>query len=165
MLEAYVEKWPAARIENFVYMLRSGMLGWLTIMQNTNAWSAQEHAAAKQEIQLYKDELRPLIRDADVYHISPRPDGIAWDGIEFFDPRRQSGVIYAFRGSTETEREHNFKLRGLTPRTRYRLRFHDRSSPDKIVSGREFLDEGLTVTLPVPESSELVLMDEAGKMR
>ena len=28
MLESYVEKWPAPRIENFRYMLRSGMMGW-----------------------------------------------------------------------------------------------------------------------------------------
>ncbi len=31
MLEDYVEKWPAPTIDNFRYMLRSGMLGWLTI--------------------------------------------------------------------------------------------------------------------------------------
>ncbi len=40
MLEAYVEKWPTPRIENFRYMLRSGMMGWLTIMLDTNAWTA-----------------------------------------------------------------------------------------------------------------------------
>ena len=37
MLESYVEKWPAPRIENFRYMLRSGMMGMLTIMQDTNS--------------------------------------------------------------------------------------------------------------------------------
>jgi len=26
MLESYVEKWPAPRLENFLYMLRSGMM-------------------------------------------------------------------------------------------------------------------------------------------
>jgi alpha-galactosidase len=49
MLEDYVEKWPTPNIENFRYMLRSGMMGMLTVMQDTNAWTSQEHAAAKAE--------------------------------------------------------------------------------------------------------------------
>src|SRR5204862_7300815 len=47
MLEAYVEKWPVPRIENFRYMLRSGMMGWLTIMLDTTAWSDEQHKVAK----------------------------------------------------------------------------------------------------------------------
>ena len=35
------------KIENFLYMLRSGMMGWLTIMQDTNAWTAEQHDAAR----------------------------------------------------------------------------------------------------------------------
>ncbi|MGI8960156.1 MAG: glycoside hydrolase family 36 protein [Bryobacteraceae bacterium] len=159
MLESYVEKWPTPRIENLRYMLRSGMMGWLTIMLDMNVWTEQQKIAAKQEIQLYKEELRPLIRDADIYHISQRPDGIHWDGTEFFDPKRGKGVVYAFRGSTETENGHKFKLHGLTPGKEYRLRFHDHSSPDRRVSGRELLDSGLTVNLSIPHSSELVLIE------
>jgi alpha-galactosidase len=159
MLESYVEKWPTPRIENFRYMLRSGMMGWLTIMLDTNAWSEQQHAAAKEEIQLYKQELRGFIREADIYHIASRPDGIHWDGTEFFDPRRGKGVVYAFRGSTKTENEHKFKLYGLIPEKEYRLRFHDHTAPDRTVSGRELLASGLTVNLSGPNSSELILLD------
>jgi hypothetical protein len=158
MLEAYVEKWPAPNIENFRYMLRSGMMGWLTIMLDTSQWSAQERAAAKDEIQLYKQELRPLIRDADVYHISQRPDGVHWDGVEYVDPRRGKGVVYAFRGSGE-EREHRFVLRGLVAARKYRVRFSSVGA-DRIISGRELMNDGLRVTLPVPNSSEIVLVDE-----
>jgi hypothetical protein len=159
MLESYVEKWPTPRIENFRYMLRSGMMGWLTIMLDMNAWTEQQQEAAKQEIQLYKQELRPLIRDADIYHIGPRPDGIHWDGTELFDPRRDKGVVYAFHGSTKTEKEHIFKLHGLVAGKEYRLRFHDHSAPDRTVSGRELLDLGLAVNLSVPNSSELILIN------
>jgi hypothetical protein len=160
MLEDYVEKWPTPRIENFLYMLRSGMMGWLTIMQDTNAWSEQQRAAAKEEIQVYKAELRQLIRDADLFHISPRPDGVHWDAIEYFDPRRGKGVVYAFRGSGEGEGEHSFLLRGVAGGKQYRIRFHDHSSPDATVSGRELLERGLTVRLMMPNSSELVFIDE-----
>ena len=160
MLESYVEKWPTPGIENFRYMLRSGMMGWLTIMLDTNAWSEQQHAAAKEEIRLYKQELRSFIRDADLYHIGSRPDGIHWDATEFFDPHRHKGVVYAFRGSTTNEKEHVFKLAGLMQTKEYRLRFHDRSAPDRTVTGRDLLESGLSVSLPVPNSSELVFIDE-----
>jgi alpha-galactosidase len=163
MLEDYVEKWPTPRIENFRYMLRSGMMGWLTIMQDTNAWTVEQHAAAKAEFALYKSELRPLIRDADLYHVSQRPDGIHWDGIEYLDPRRGRGVLYAFRGSTESEGQHTFLLRGVRPERQYRLRFQDHSAPDRSISGRELLGVGLTVILPLPRSSELIFLDETGR--
>ena len=60
MLESYVEKWPTHSIENFRYMLRSGMMGWFTIMLDTTSWSTEQHTAARQEIDLYKKELRSL---------------------------------------------------------------------------------------------------------
>jgi alpha-galactosidase len=159
MLESYIEKWPTPRIENFRYMLRSGMMGWLTIMQDTNAWSAEQHEAAKREIETYKRDLRPLIRDGDIYHISPRPDGIHWDGMEFFDPRRNRGVLYVFRGSMKDEADHTFQLQGLVADRKYHLHFQDHSEADGVVSGRELKDVGLTVRLSVPESSDLVFIE------
>src|SRR5205814_1466959 len=113
MLESYVEKWPAPKPENFLYMLRSGMMGWLTIMIDTTSWTAEQHAIAKEEFKLYKTRLRPLIRDADLYHIFMRPDDVRWDGIEYYDRKTERGVVYAFRGSNPLESTHSFILRGL----------------------------------------------------
>ncbi len=161
MLESYVEKWPTPRIENFRYMLRSGMMGWLTIMTDTNAWSREQHAEAKKEIDLYKKELRSLIRDASLYHVSPRPDGVHWDGIEYWDSVRQRGVVYAFRGRIVDEKTHSYPLQGLQPGNRYLLKFYDRSAPDRTVSGRELMTEGLKVTLPLANSSELIFVEGA----
>jgi alpha-galactosidase len=163
MLESYVEKWPTPRIENFRYMLRSGMMGWLTIMIDTSTWSPEQHQTAKQEIALYKKELRGLIRDADLYHVSARPDGVRWDGIEYWDRRRKRGVVYAFRGKTEDERMHSFPLQGLQPDKRYSLRFHDHSAADRTVKGRELMHDGLRVRLAIPNSSELIFLDEVAE--
>jgi alpha-galactosidase len=160
MLEDYVEKWPTPHIENFRYMLRSGMMGWLTIMTDTNSWSAEQHAEAKKEIDLYKKELRPLIRDANLYHISPRPDGIHWDGMEYWDSNRQRGVVYAFRGTIEAEKMHTFRLSGLNPDAHYRLKSYDHTSPDRTATGRELMGAGLKVILPLQNSSELVFIEE-----
>ncbi|MCU1299461.1 MAG: hypothetical protein JWO91_3739 [Acidobacteriaceae bacterium] len=165
MLETYVERWPTPRIENFRYMLRSGMMGWLSIMIDTYSWSTQQHDAAKQELQLYKSELRPLIRDANLYHISERPDGIRWDGMEYFDPQTRHGVLYAFRGTNKNETEHRFVLQGLNPRLRYQLRFNDHSAPGQVVGGNELMTTGLKLRLRIPNSSEIIFLEELSAQR
>lgn len=160
MLETYVAKWPVPRNDNFRYMLRSGMMGWLTIMLDTNAWTPDQHRVAKVEFELYKVRLRPFIRDADLYHISARPDGIHWDGMEYFDPARKAGVVFAFRGSIENQDSQRFRLRGLRPEKKYLLHFQDQSSLDRKMTGQELSTTGLVVSLPVPNSSELVFIGE-----
>jgi Melibiase/Glycosyl hydrolase family 36 C-terminal domain len=159
MLEAYVERWPAPTLENVRYMLRSGMMGWLSVMIDTTSWSAQQHGAAKEELELYKTQLRPLIRDADLYHISERPDGVRWDGIEYFDPRTRRGVVYAFRGST-SEPAHRFQLRGLIPTRHYRVYFHDHSAADRIIAGAELMGRGFQIHLKSTNSSEIIFLKE-----
>ena len=162
MLESYVEKWPVPRPENFLYMLRSGMMGWVTLMLDTSIWTPEQHDMAKQAIALYKRELRPLIRDAHLYHVSERPDGVHWDGVQYWDPARGKGVVFAFRGTTPDQAEHPFVLAGLEAGKRYRLHFQDGSSPDRTATGGELMGQGLTVHLRNPLSSELVLLsDEA----
>ena len=163
MLESYVEKWPTPRLENFRFMLRSGMMGWLTIMIDTNSWSAEQHAEAKKEIDLYKKELRPIIRDANLYHVSPRPDGVHWDGVEYWDAARKRGVLYAFRGTIEGEQTHLFRLQGLDPSVRYRLQFHDHSAADRTHTGEELMRDGLVVALGMPNSSELIFLEASDK--
>ena len=160
MLESYVEKWPTPRIENFRYMLRSGMMGWLSIMMDTALWTAEQRETAKNEIQMYKSELRPLIRDADLYHISSRPDGVHWDAIEYFDPSRKRGAIYVFRGSTAQAITHRFVLKGLDPASRYRVTFQDHSSAAKVVRGADLMKSGLLLQLPLINSSEIVSLKE-----
>lgn len=160
MLETYVEKWPTPRTENFLYMLRSGMMGWITVMQNTNDWTPAQHAAAHAAIALYKAQLRPLLRDAEVFHISARPDGVGWDGMEYWDPARKKGVVYAFRGSAADEPQHVFLLAGLKPQATYRLHFQDGTAADTFLSGRHLMKDGLRVALAAPLSSELIFVSE-----
>lgn len=160
MLESYVAAWPAARIENFRYMLRSGMLGWFSLMQDTNRWTPPERADARAEFALYRTRLRPLIREADLYHVSARPDGVHWDGIEYYSARLRRGVLYAFRGSAPNAPTHRFRLRGLRAGGRYALYFHDRGeAATRIETGRTLMRLGVPVTLPWPLSSELIFID------
>jgi alpha-galactosidase len=128
-------------------------------MLDTTKWSEAEHAAAKAEIAVYKEQLRPLIREARLYHVSARPDGMHWDGMEYLDSARQKGVLYVFRGTTSDEAEHVFRLQGIRPNSDYRLHFQDGSNPDRTVRGQELLDSGLTMRLNAPNSSELVFLE------
>jgi hypothetical protein len=157
MLESYVAAWPAPSIGNFRYMLRSGMLGWFSLMLDTSRWSPRERAEARAQFALYKSALRPLIRTADVYHVSPRPDGVHWDGIEYYSAALGRGVLYAFRGSAPDEPVHRFRLSGLAPHSRYALRFQDaRAAQTRTQSGEELMRQGVSVALPSPLTSELV---------
>jgi hypothetical protein len=158
MLESYVADWPAPRPENFRYLLRSGMLGWFSLMLDTRRWTEQQRADARVQFALYRSSLRPLIRGADLYHVSERPDGVHWDGLEYYSPELRRGVLYAFRGSAPGEPRHRFRLDGLAPEGRYELRFQDRGT-SRIESGRALMRQGLTVLLSAPLSSELVFFE------
>lgn len=155
MCECYVENRPGKTQANFVYMLRSGLMGWCTIMTDMTRWTPAQQAAAQRQFNVYKKALRPLIQQADLYHVSERPDGRRWDGIEYYNPQSGQGVLFAFR-STTPETRHRFLLKGLDLHARYRLVCEDGSSPPVVMTGRELAETGLLVLLPEPESSELV---------
>jgi hypothetical protein len=160
MLETYVEKWPAPSLDSFRYMLRSGLMGWFSLMQDSNAWTAEQHAAARREFAIYKTKLRPLIRNASLYHVSERPDGLHWDGMEYFDAAAGHGVLFAFRGSSPDENTHVFSLRGLNRGRTYKVTFEDASSPAYIAAGNELLQHGITIHQAHSNSSELVFLTE-----
>ncbi len=157
MLETYVEYWPTPQLANLRYMLRSGMMGWFSLMLDTGRWSAAERVAAQSEFALYKSALRPLIRSADLYHVGARPDGVHWDGIEYYSAAQRRGVLFAFRGSGGREPSHRFRLAGLDPARNYRLAFHDRGT-EIVLSGERLARDGIEVALSEPLASELVFI-------
>ena len=161
MLESYVASWPAPHIENFRYLLRSGMLGWFSLMQDTSQWSPEQRTEARVQFALYKSALRPLLREADVYHVAERPDGVHWDGIEYYSSRLRRGVLYAFRGSSPDQPTHRFRLLGLRPGSRYLVKFQDQGTPaNQVLAGRLLMQEGVEVDLSLPLSSELIFLEE-----
>jgi hypothetical protein len=160
MLESYVENYPAPRIENFRYVLRSGMLGWFSLMLDASQWTLEQREAAQREFALYKSRLRPLIRDADVYHVADRPDGVHWDGMEYYSTGLRRGVLYAFRGSASDLPTHRFRLSGLEPASRYRLSFQDNPAADRELTGESLMQMGVDVGLALPLSSDLIYFEE-----
>jgi alpha-galactosidase len=155
MCECYIENHSGTSLANFKYMLRSGMMGWCTIMLDMSKWNAEQRAAAKRQFELYKTELRPLIAHGNLYHVSRRPDGVEWDGIEYVSPELDKGVLFAFRGTTDFG-THSFKLKGLDGEKRYEVSYEDGTRKPVTLSGQELMQQGIGVILPGRESSELV---------
>jgi hypothetical protein len=104
--------------------------------------------------------LRPLIRAADLYHVADRPDGVHWDGMEYYSARLRRGVLYAFRGGASDLPTHRFRLAGLKPGSRYRLNFQDNPAANREVTGESLMRMGVDVELALPVSSELIFLEE-----
>ncbi|MHB8897884.1 MAG: LamG-like jellyroll fold domain-containing protein [Thermoguttaceae bacterium] len=147
------------------YAFRSASLGapeWFLDAPNggngSAPWTPEEKDAAKACVETYKTRLRPLVRKGDLYHVLPRPDGSHRDGIEYFDPERQQGVLYVFQPSSASPAD-PIRFRGVQADRSYRVTFEDGTRPSSVISGRVLLDGGLEVPLDGDESSELVFFE------
>jgi hypothetical protein len=98
------------------------------------------------------------VRSADLYHILPRPDGVNWDSIQYFDPMTRKGLVYLFKPSAVADTI-TLKLRGVEPAKLYRVSFEDGSNPAAEKTGAELV-KGLEVTLKGAPVSELVWIEE-----
>ena len=117
-------------------------------------WTEVEKAAVKAAVTTYKTRVRPLVRDADLYHILPRPDGKNWDGIQYYDPARGKGVVYLFKPAAGRDTI-TVSLRAVQPARRYRVSFEDGSNPTVERTGAE-LGKGIEVTLKGAPVSEMM---------
>lgn len=166
-LAALDGSWAEWQASGSVYEFRSSSMGaayWHPDAPNGGnggpVWSERQKADIRRAVTTYKERLRPLIRNADLYHIFPRPDGMHWDGIEYFDPQAKRGVVYLFKPAEENGNEvSKVKLRGLRDAARYRVTFEDHSNGDCEKSGNE-LAAGIDVRLCGGLVSELMFFEE-----
>ena len=122
-------------------------------------WTQEEKDAVKAAVATYKKKIRPLVRNADLYHIFPRPDGKRWDGIEYYDPAARKGVVYIFKPAGPDAMK--VPLRGLRATVRYRVSFEDGSNPSRTMTGAQLL-KGINVTLKGTRVSELMFFEAVG---
>ena len=123
-------------------------------------WTEQEKDALKACVETYKTKIRPLVREADLYHVFPRPDGRNRDGIEYYDPAAGKGVIYLFQPSSEILVA-PIRLKGLDRQRMYHVSFEDGAQPPCVKSGEELMEKGLPVKLEGEEVSELIFFEVA----
>jgi hypothetical protein len=148
---------PDSDLPRFLYALRSGLLGQCILPGDFTQWNGEQRNAARRQFAIYKTWLRPLITNGDLYHLTERPDGVRWDGIEYADPKTGKAALFAFHGTTP-QASYTFHLRGLDPASLYQVTFEDGTDPPLARTGEDLMKNGVTVRLAERESSELVYL-------
>ena len=143
------------------YLWRSAMMGaWQIDPTNTRIWTEDEKASARRDAQVYKEWIRPMLKDVKVHHILPRPDGVHWDGMFYWSPSLKRGTLYIFRPDAEEERR-TIRLKGLDSAETYWVWCEDGSVTPGVRSGSELMDAGLDITLPTRFSCDLIYFQNA----
>jgi hypothetical protein len=133
------------------YVLRTGFLG-ANMATNWCDYTSNQIVGVKEHWPLYKAKQRPILRGAkvgdvpaDVYHILPIPDGINWDGIEYFNTSLNKGSILLFKPSEKAPVSKSIKLKGLNRNEVYSISFQDRKDQNTKMTGAELMDKGIEV--------------------
>lgn len=148
-------------IDNTSYILRSSMLGsWLT-----GAPDVLHNPSWRLHLALYKTRQRPILRGADVYHILPMPDGVNYDGMQYYNHELKQGSVLLFKPSTQASGGDSIlvPLKGLVRTLNYKLEFQDRTGLNAVMTGAQLMDVGLHVTgMLGSQASEIIWMNEVG---
>jgi alpha-galactosidase len=105
----------------------------------------RESMSAQQQAYRECSRIAPLML-GDYYPLTPytlKED--AWIAWQFDRPDLGMGVVQAFRRASCPEASRQFKLQGLQPGARYESENLD--GPRQVASGRQLMEEGLSVTL------------------
>ena len=166
-LAALCGSWAEWQAAGSVYEFRSASMGaayWHPDGPNGGnggpVWSDAQKAEIKKAVATYKTRLRPLIREANIYHVFPRPDDKVWDGIEYFDPVAKKGAVYVFRPDSPEE-SHLVRLKGLDAKASYWITSEDGRFAPFQESGARLMETGLGLRLPDRRTSDIVFLQDA----
>jgi alpha-galactosidase len=115
-------------------------------------------------VDLYKNELRPIIRDSVVYHHTPQTPYFSespWVVLEYASRDKKKSVATLFRTSNHDEPVYRFVPRGLDASLTYKVTFENRSETVEL-PGIELMREGVPVRLETAGTSEMLLFESAG---
>ena len=142
------------------YELRTDMLGSIL------TWAA-DNPVYRQHIALYKARQRPILRGCNVYHILPMPDGVNWDGLQFYNPELDRGSVFLFKPSDKAV-DGDAKvitLKGLNRKATYSLEFEDLTGLNCSKTGAQLMDEGIRVSGMTGDSASEVIWINGQKAR
>jgi hypothetical protein len=142
------------------YFWRSSMMNqWQIDPTHSATWTQKQRDGVKRATEIYKTWVRPMLPDAQVHHILPRPDGYHWDGMFYWSPSLKRGTLYIFRPDSD-RKAMLVPLKGLAPNTKYKIGTEDHSTREAIYSGTELMDTGLAIQLPGKYTSDLIYLEE-----
>jgi Alpha-galactosidase len=132
----------------------STTIGLYTAMLAKVAWAYDLNAS---DVAYYKTNLRPLIRTADLYHITGRPTGSDWDAVEYYDPATQKGAVYVFKPTGTSSNTTTICFDGLDAAKTYTVDFKDHNALDTTKTGAELM-AGFSITLTETNTADIILI-------
>ncbi len=115
-------------------------------------------------LDLYRRSLRPLMVDCLVFHHTPwlpTTTPAPWFVLEYASPDARRAAVALFRLREGGDPVFRLHPRGLDRGARYRLTY-DNSGQAVELSGWQLMNEGLAIALPLPFTSELLLLEAIG---
>jgi alpha-galactosidase len=143
------------------YLWRSAMMGaWDLALTDSAKLTLEQKQRIRHASDIYKSWIRPILADAHVQRILPRPDGTHWDGLFYWNAAIGKGTAYVFRPNSEIAHQ-AVLLAGLDPDKSYRIRTEDGSVAEGSRKGRTLMTDGLDIRLPGRFTSDLIYVEEA----
>ena len=118
-----------------------------------------EAESIKKATAVYKNWIRPILKDCQVHHILPRPDGKRWDGMFYWGPGLRKGILFIFRPQSD-QASQVVRLKGLAAARRYKVWSEDGSIQAGAMTGNELMGTGLEIRLPGVNTSDLIFVEE-----
>jgi len=112
-------------------------------------------------VDLYKRELRPILRDSVVYHHTPLTPFFSqspWVVLEYASPDKKHGVATLFRTSNLEDPVYRFVPRGLDASCSYKVAFQNGGETVEM-SGVQLMQNGIPVRLETAGTSEMLLFE------
>lgn len=112
-------------------------------------------------VDLYKHELRPILRDSVVYHHTPQTPYFSqspWVVLEYASRDRKRGIATLFRTSSFEDPVYRFVPRGIDVADTYKVTFQNRGETVEL-SGAQLLQQGISIRLETPGTSEMLLFE------
>lgn len=145
-----------------IYNFRTGLTGSMMVCSSTTLDGFTDHQieVAKQTYALYNTKQRAILRNCNTYHILPSPDGIHWDGMEYFNDSIGKGSILLFRPGNQSETQKTVYPDGLKENAVYKVCFEDSPQSNCEKTGGELMEEGVLVTMTREYDSEIIWLEE-----
>jgi alpha-galactosidase len=112
-------------------------------------------------VDLYKREIRPILRGARVYHHTPLTqfaNQTPWVVLEYASPDRSRAVATLFRTSNFEDPVYRFVPRGLDLAGVYKVTFQNTDETMQL-SGLQLIRDGIPVRLETAGTSEMLLFE------
>ncbi len=140
-----------------VFLTRSHMFGgpW-HMMNRLTEMPAADAALVTQEIRLYK-RIRPILREARVYHLIGDPQPGSIDAIEGYNHSLDAAVIVVTRQDSPEGRV-IVRPQGLRPEGTYKVSFADIPRQELRI-GRQLADTGIELIFFESRSAEVIFIE------